>query len=232
MTNPPHRPTLLPLDADAVVWNTPPDELAEAVAHRPLVILMHGFGSHERDLLSLGDALRPAVLTASVRAPLPAAGGFAWFPLDSFEEATAPDLAMANAAVAGVLEWLESVHALARTCGPVGLLGFSQGGAMVTHLLRHHPEQFACGAVLSGFTISGLVSGDEALAQIRPPVYWGRGEADPLIDPAAVQRTSDFLSAHTASTERCFPGLGHGVSPQEAEEALTFLLQHLTPPGA
>jgi len=229
MTNPSHRPTLLPLDADAVVWNTPPGERAEAVAHRPLVILMHGFGADERDLLSLGDALHPAVLTASLRAPLPAAGGYAWFPLDSFEEATTPDLAMANAAVAGVLDWLESVHALARTCGPVGLLGFSQGGAMVTHLLRHHPEQFACGVVLSGFTISGLVSGDEALAQIRPQVYWGRGQADPLIDPGAVQRTREFLTAHTASTERSFAGLGHGVSPQEAEEALWFLLQHLSP---
>src|SRR5699024_2043403 len=140
-------------------------------------------------------------------APLPAGPGHAWFPLETVEEATTPDLAMVGAAVAGVLEWLESVHALARTCGPIGLAGFSQGGAMVTHLLRQHPERFACGVVLSGFTIAGLVGGDEALAQIRPPVYWGRGEADPLIDPAAVQRTQRFLSSHTTITERSFAGL-------------------------
>src|SRR5699024_1283645 len=51
MTNPPHRPALLPLDADAVVWNVSRGELAEAVASRPLVTLMHGFGANERDLL-------------------------------------------------------------------------------------------------------------------------------------------------------------------------------------
>lgn len=227
MTNAQHRPSLLPVDPDAVVWNVPERDVPDAVARLPLLVMMHGFGSNERDLLPLGQALGPGVLTASLRAPLPAPTGYAWFPLASFADATSPDVTMAGAAVAGVLQWLEEVHALARTCGPVGLLGFSQGGAMTTHLLRQQPETFACGVVLSGFTLSGLVAGDEALGQIRPPVYWGRGTEDPLIDAPAVQRTHRFLSENCTLTERRFTGLGHGVSPEESQEVLQFLGSHL-----
>lgn len=227
MLNPPHRPAELPIDAEAVQWNLPRNELPHALSTKPLLVIMHGFGSHEHDLLALVEDWGTDVLTASLRAPLPAGAGYAWFPLESRAEATTPDLPMANAAVAGVLSWLKSVRSLARTYGPVGLLGFSQGGAMATHLLRHFPEEFSCAAVLSGFTIQALVAGDEALGQIRPAVYWGRGAADPVIDAAAVARTRAFLSSHTTLTEDTFAGLGHGVTAQEAARVRQFLASHL-----
>src|SRR5699024_5988590 len=97
----------------------------------------------------------------------------------------------------------------------------------VTHLLRHHPELFACGVALSGFTVPGLVGGDQALAEIAPPVYWGRGLADPLIGADAVARTEQFLRRHTTLTSRAFDGLGHGVAGEEIEEVAAFLRTHL-----
>ncbi len=221
------RPLELPIDPAAVVWSVPAAQLPEALAHRPLLVLLHGYGSHERDLMGLADHLPSGPVIASLRAPLPAGPGFAWFPITDPARAGEPDLDLANAATTGVLRWLEDSQALARTCGPVGLLGFSQGGAMVTHLLRHRPELFACGVLLSAFTVPGLVGGDEALAQIAPPVYWGRGLADPLISAAAIDRTERFLTAHTTLTASTFPGLGHGVATVEVEQVAEFLAAHL-----
>lgn len=221
------RPLELPVDDTAVLWSVPRTDLAQALS-RPLLVLMHGYGSHERDLMALADHLPDGPVVASLRAPLPAGPGYAWFPITDPATAGNPDLDLANAATTGVARWLEETQALTRTPGPVGLLGFSQGGAMVTHLMRHHPERFACAVVLSGFTVPGLVGGDEALAQIAPPVYWGRGLADPLIGPDAIARTQRFLSHHTTLTTSAFPGLGHGVATAEIEEVAAFLAAHLT----
>ena len=228
MTSPSIRPLELPVDPAATVWSVPRAELPTALAQRPLLVLLHGYGSHERDLAALTAHLGPGPVVASLRAPLPAGPGYAWFPITDPTRAGHPDLDLANAATTGVMRWLEETQALARTSGPVALLGFSQGGAMVSHLLRHHPEQFACGVLLSGFTVPGLVGGDQALAEIAPPVYWGRGLADPLIGAEAIERTERFLSAHTTLTARTFAGLGHSVSGEEVAEVAEFLRTHLT----
>lgn len=212
-----------------MVWSVPPAELADALSRRPLLVLLHGYGSHEHDLAPLTTQLNPGPVVASLRAPLPAGPGYAWFPITDPARAGEPDPDLANAAVAGVLRWLEETQALTRTPGPVGLLGFSQGGAMVTHLIRHHPELFACGVVLSGFTVPGLLGGDEALAQVAPPVYWARGDADPIIPAAAIARTEEFLRRHTTLSARIFAGLGHGVAAAEIEEVADFLAAHLQP---
>ena len=45
----------------------------------PLVVLLHGRGSHERDILALADHLPDGLAYAAVRAPLPESGGYAWF---------------------------------------------------------------------------------------------------------------------------------------------------------
>ena len=45
----------------------------------PLVVLLHGRGSHEREILTLSGHLPPELSYAAVRAPIPEGSGFAWF---------------------------------------------------------------------------------------------------------------------------------------------------------
>ena len=54
------------LDPDAVLWSAPPHERAG----RPLLVLLHGYGSNEQDLFGLRPYLPDAFVVASVRAPL------------------------------------------------------------------------------------------------------------------------------------------------------------------
>ncbi len=222
-------PTLLPIDEQATIWSVPEAERLEALTDRPLLLMLHGFGSNERDLAGLFEAIGPDYLIASLRAPLPLpgmSGAYAWFPLDP-QRVGNPDPALADAAVRGVLRWLEAVHAQVRSPGPVGLLGFSQGAAMSLQLLRHEPESFQCAVLLSGFAIPGLHGGDAALAQIRPPVFVGHDPADPVIPPAATERLRTFAAEHLAATTRKYPGVGHGLSPAELHDVVGFLRTHL-----
>ena len=45
----------------------------------PLVVLLHGRGSSEREIIALADHLPPGPAYAAVRAPIAEGGGYAWF---------------------------------------------------------------------------------------------------------------------------------------------------------
>ncbi|NUO36724.1 MAG: serine esterase, partial [Dermatophilaceae bacterium] len=47
--------------------------------HAPLVVLLHGRGSHEREIISLAAHLPRGATYAAVRAPIAEGGGYAWF---------------------------------------------------------------------------------------------------------------------------------------------------------
>jgi phospholipase/carboxylesterase len=206
----------LSLDPTVIAWSVPDSELAEALATRPLLVLMHGRGSHERDLFSLLPLLPVGPVIASIRAPLRLGDGFTWFPP---AEPGMPSSEAADAASIAVLEWIDSLQ----TRTPIALFGFSQGAAMAIHLMRHAPERFAAYVALSGFSIDGSQPADSLLETLRPPVFWGRDDADPVIPRSAVARTTAWLPSHSTLTERLYPGIAHSISQEEMREVGVFL---------
>lgn len=212
----------LNLDVSSIVWSVQEADRAAALAERPLLVLLHGRGSNERDLVSLAPLLTTdgavPLVVASLRAPLPLGDGYTWFP------SAAPGLPPVdgtNEVVAHILDWLDS---LALPLGqPIVLLGFSQGGALSTHLLRNAPGRFAAAVVLSGFSIEGEQPADAALEALRPPVFWGRDAADPVIPQSAIDRTEAFLPGHSTLTARLYPGIGHSISREELDDVREFL---------
>lgn len=184
---------------------------------RPLLVLMHGFGSNERDLPSLAAGLSSGLDWVSLRGPLDIeGGGAAWFPGAAMNGAGRDAIEPASASV---LAWLDA-HTAGRQVIP---LGFSQGGFMVTELLRHAPDRFPAGIILSGFIVDPELPGDDALAQRRPPVFFGRGDADQRVTPEMFQQTETWLTAHTTATIKVYPGLGHAIAPQEVADIDEFL---------
>lgn len=204
------------LDASAVLWSAPERERAG----RPLLVLLHGYGSHEGDLFSLAPALPLDAVVASVRAPLRESGGLAWWSLQG-QAPGEPDPEAVDAAAAAVLDWLDTVEH-----SSVSLLGFSQGGAMSLQLLRHAPDRFASAVCLSGFVATQDHPGDAELARVKSPVFWGRGTLDPIIPDAAIARTAMWLPEHTDPTIRIYEDLAHAVSTAELSDFARFLAEH------
>jgi len=201
------------IDAAAVLWSASGTDQVD----RPLLLVLHGYGSHEGDLFSLAPHLPLEPVIAALRAPLPVGDGWAWFPIS---DPGNPDNAAVDAGVAAVLAWLD---ALPQRPSAVGLLGFSQGGAMALQLLRAEPDRFSFAVNLSGFVPSGPQSGDARLAERPLPVFWGRGTADGVIPASAVQRTQAWLPGHSALTERIYEGLAHSISQAELGDVVNFL---------
>jgi phospholipase/carboxylesterase len=210
MTEPLH------LDAPATVWSVPEEQRPGM----PLVIVMHGRGSDEHDLAALFGELPGDFTYASVRAPFDEGPGWSWFEAGGGNESGDPAPENANRAADAVLEWLDG---LGWAPPLVGTLGFSQGGAMSTHLLRRDPGRVRFAVNLAGFIVRGAEPTDDALAVARPPVFWGRGAVDPLFTPALVARSEPWLEGHSALTTRVYPGLGHSISRDELDDVAAFL---------
>ena len=61
------------------------------------------------------------------------------------------------------------------------------------------------------------------------PVFWGRGTADTVIPPSAINRTQAWLPGHSTLTERIYEGMAHSISQQELGEVVTFLRAQYPP---
>ena len=204
-----------------------PDLDATSEGSSPVVLLLHGYGSHEHDLPALAPWLPAGLPWASLRAPIDMDhGGATWFPLEMPAE---PDLGTVNAATSAIWDWVE---ANVPPNAPLVPLGFSQGGLMALQLLRSRPERIAATVVLSGLVADGTDHADAGLAARRPPVFWGRGDADQVIWPAAIERTAAWLPNHADATIRVYRGLAHGVNEEEMTDVKAFLDATLGAPDA
>jgi phospholipase/carboxylesterase len=201
---------------EQVLWSAPADRREG----RPLLVLLHGHGMDEHMGADVQHRLPPELVLASIRGPLRVRAGYGWFPLDASLR-----LDQVDRAAQAVLRWVQG-----QTRHPsIGVLGFSQGSSIGLQCMRLDPGLFDYGVVLSGFAVPFPQPGDAELARRRPPVFSGRGDADPLIPPALVTETDRWLSAHTRLSSHVYPGLGHGVTPAEIDDLAAFLRLRLAP---
>lgn len=207
------------LDDSVALWSAAPAERAG----RPLLILLHGYGADEHDLFALTPHLPPQFVVAAVRAPLGLpfpSPGYSWYPIDGRD---AHDPTRVTDAASLVADWIDAIAPET----PVGLLGFSQGGAVALQAMRLRPERFAFAVNLSGYATPGPLPGDAALAERRPPVFWGRGSADQVIPEFLITHTVTWLPEHVELSGRVYPGLAHSVAEDELGDVRVFLDKRL-----
>ncbi|MDO5634765.1 MAG: phospholipase [Micrococcus sp.] len=215
-----------------VRWSHPQGERTDH-----LLVILHGFGANEHDLFSLAEHLPPRLTVASVRAPLTLQpGSFAWFPLsqDPVTGELGSEAAQVRDAVVDLRAWVHEVRGAFST---VSLLGFSQGMAMATSLLRLDPGDYACTVGLSGFVVdphgdeelmTQLFTRDAEVAELKPKLFWGRGQADPIISEQRVEASHAWLNEHVDLMKVVYAGLEHSISPQELGHVAEYL-DHMVP---
>ncbi|BBE22253.1 phospholipase/carboxylesterase [Arthrobacter sp. MN05-02] len=199
-----------------VLWSKPESEREGT----PLLVLFHGYMADEEDLMGLTDHLPADFTVASVRAPQAEGPGFSWFPLSRGADYSI-DLVVES--VTAVTRWLDTVRA---SHSSVSLLGFSQGMAVATSLLRHRPGDFACVVGLSGFVVPSEGHGffrDEETAAAPVPFFWGRDQEDQVITPEMVELTHAWLTTHTKLTKILYSNMFHSINLQELAHVREFL---------
>ncbi|WP_193106343.1 alpha/beta hydrolase [Brachybacterium sp. FME24] len=202
------------IDDDAVVRADPP---GSTPGGRPVVILLHGLGSHEEDLTGLVPFLPAHFTYASLRGIYRYVQGYAWFEMPVNPEN--PEALQSSAAA--VETWI--ADQVAQGVRVVGAIGFSQGGALALQLLRRDPHALEWIVQLSGFPFPAPMPGDAALAEVSPPALWGHGGIDPHFGPEREDAVRAFMREHTRMEEERRPHLGHAVDEVELRAIAAFL---------
>lgn len=197
------------------VWNRPEDERAG----HPLMIMFHGYGSHEHDLLGLAPQLPEEFTVVSLRAPQVLQMGFQWFPL-SQDPAYSDDQVLA--AVHMVSDWID---ANAADFPSITLLGFSQGMCVATCVARHRPDRIAAVVGLSGFVapLEAPEFLDEQLERTPMKLFWGRGLEDQVIAEQYLDFTVEWCKTHADLTKVAYAGMAHSINAQEVRHVNEYL---------
>lgn len=184
----------------------------------PLVVLLHGRGSHENEILTLADHLPPTLTYVAVRAPIGEGGGFAWFANRGIGRPVAESL---RETMGWFREWLDAFAVGSR---PVVLVGFSGGAAFAGGLMLDDPDRFTGVAILHGTLPfdAGVPITPGRLAD--RDVFVAQGELDNVIPPELLARTWTYLhgEAQSRTVGVRDPG-GHGVSANVAARLSDWL---------
>ncbi|MGN6189891.1 MAG: alpha/beta hydrolase [Conexibacter sp.] len=188
-----------------------------AGAPQGALVLLHGRGTDERDLLPLADALDPQrrLVALTPRAPwtFPGQPGAHWYRV---RRVGFPDEETFAPAYERLAAWLQALpNALGVPWERTVLGGFSQGAAM-SFALGLGPERPPPAGILalSGFLPS--VPGFEPALDGREgfAVALGHGAADPVIPiDFAHQARERLLGAGVDLLYRETPGMGHTIDP-------------------
>ncbi|GAB3882301.1 luciferase domain-containing protein [Terrabacter terrigena] len=179
----------------------------------PLVVLLHGRGSHEREIVSLAAHLPRGATYAAVRAPIAEGGGYAWFANRGIGRPVAESLADT---MSWFRAWLDGVAPAGR---PVLLAGFSGGAAFAGGLVLADPARYVGAAILYGTLPfdAGVPVTRSRLANL--PMFVAQGDSDHVIPRELLDRTWSYLLDESGAPTWAHrdPG-GHGITPASVRQ--------------
>ena len=179
------------------------------------LVLLHGRGADEHDLLPLLDILDPdrRLLGATARGPLRLPpGGAHWYAVRQIGYPDPVTFLPTFERLAGWIDSLLDEHGLAHDRTVIG--GFSQGTVMSYALGLGEGRPTPAGIVaLSGFmpTVEGFAL--DLASRGRLPVAIGHGSLDPVIGVQWGREARDRLDAAGAEVTYSEPAVGHQIDP-------------------
>ena len=189
----------------------------------PLLVLLHGFGANERDLLPMAARLDPRLAVASLRAPYQVRpGSFSWV-----NGNTADELDKARRMVVECID--QVVDSTGADRGRVYLAGFSQGASLTLAIALTEPEKIAGAAVLSGRLAAAVRDNHASPERLRGfPILVTHGTDDPQIPVRAAHDIRQALKAMGVAAEYREFESGHSISEVNVDVLNQWLRRRLS----
>lgn len=201
------------------------------VEKAPIVLMIHGYGSHENDLFGIKDYLRPEAHYVSVRAPMTLGfGGFAWYPIH-FDQVGAKTSDTTVAAESRdllrrfIIEFRKA-HNLSDN--PLWLMGFSQGAILSYAYCLNYPQEVAKVMALSGYVLKEIVPEQYNLSGLQHLRFFvSHGSQDDIIPIQAARMTVEFLEKLKIQHRYQEYPAGHGLNPDNMQDLKIWFMDEL-----
>ncbi len=192
----------------------------------PVVFMLHGYGSHEEDLMALSEYFPAHYELVSLRAPIELGmGGYAWYSLNYNQAGELKgNLTEALKARDELIEYF-SHYLLEHNINSRNafLLGFSQGAILSYAIALNHPELFEKIACLSGYFWEELVGLKAQKSDYPLRFFCSHGTYDDVIPVQWASKSVQILSHYgIACTYKEYP-TGHFLSADNIKDLITFL---------
>lgn len=192
----------------------------------PAVVVLHGRGADEQDLLGVARQLPDRLHVLSVRAPYQLGPGYTWYDLDLSGgglEQSQPDSDDYASALDRLATFIpDAIDRYGLDPDALGLLGFSQGTVMSLGALAERPAAYAWVVGLHGYLPARF--NEEALsAAAGTPVFLGAGTADEVIPAVRAEDAADRLAAAGVEVTFRTYGSGHAITPPELADVVEWV---------
>jgi len=206
-------------------------ERPATAAPEGLLVLHHGRGTEESDLLGLADALDPGrrlrVVTPRAPLSLPGSPGYHWYLVPRVGYPDPETFFAARTALAGLHDqlWEETGVGPERTV----LGGFSMGSVM-SYAMGLGADRPAVAGILAFGGFIPVVEGWEPSLEDRQAtrVFIAHGRRDPIIEVGFARRARDLLEAGGLAVTYAESDVGHQIDPSHLADASAWLDQTLT----
>jgi len=186
---------------------------------RAPLLLLHGTGGDENDLLPFGERLAPGAALLSPRGKVLEHGAPRFFRRLAEGVFDMEDLAARTRELAEFIERARKTYKLGK---PIAF-GFSNGANIAASLLLTRPEILAGAVLLRAMTpfepqtlpdLSGV------------PVLMLSGAVDPIVPASSREKLAEMLIAAGADVSHEIVPAGHNLSPRDLAAAERWLAQH------
>ncbi|MYF90891.1 MAG: alpha/beta fold hydrolase [Gemmatimonadetes bacterium] len=194
----------------------------------PLLLLLHGYGADEEDLLGLAPHLDARLICVSARAPYALDfGGFAWFNIEIGAEGLRFAFAEAEEPLVQVLALVDALRQEHRPTR-VFIAGFSQGASMALAAALKRPRDFAGVIALSGLCCPEMLPENAAVRDLK--VFMSHGHFDPVIPIAQARASRDLLLPLGLDLQYKEYDMPHAIAPPCLEDLDAWLRARLDTP--
>ncbi len=185
-----------------------------------ILVMLHGYGSNEKDLMQLAPLLDQNQHCITPRAPLVLAPEmYGWFPIEFTKEGITVDQEAAERAKGTLLEFLHNIitRYSARE-GKIWLMGFSQGAVMSYLTALCEPSLFH-GVI----ALSGQFPESPALVNTNPDLFRSipflviHGIYDDVLPVSNGRRSEKWLAEHVDMLTYREYAMGHEINNEALE---------------
>ncbi len=183
---------------------------------RALLLLLHGTGGNEDDLIPVGEMIDPAAAILSPRGKVMEGGMPRFFRRLAEGVFDYPDVIARTHELADFIAEQTIAHAIKK---PIAV-GFSNGANIAAALLYLRPEVLA-GAVLIRAMLPLPSEPEQSLGGM--PVMIISGRMDPILPLDNAKRLAEALREHGAVVDHRVLETGHGMTRNDVDLARGFI---------
>ena len=187
----------------------------------PTLVMFHGTGGTEQDLLPLAKRIAPEAAVLSIRGNVLENGMPRFFRRLAEGVFDVEDLVFRTREVLDFLDEASNLYRLDR--GNLVAVGYSNGANISGSLLFHHPRALR-GAILLHPMVPrrGIALPDLA----GTPVFIGAGTNDPICTAQETEELQALLEQAGAPVTVHWDNAGHKITPKEAAAAADWFQKH------